>query len=310
MEKKVALIDGDIIVYEVGFAKPVTGEVEAQTSFSTGDIAASAEEVRDKTWEEVKEHVDDFLRVVKQKTATTHHIGFLSPPTSNNFRTPIAFSREYKGNRQGREKPLWYSELRQYLVEAYGFIEMQTIETDDALAILQTAFSTLQIKSVICTKDKDLKQVSGWNYNWQTADLVKVTHSDAWRMLWKQLLTGDGGDHIIGCGEETTQVYKSGAKEGQEYTKRKGVGPKEAELVLDGVVPGQYPTRVLVEFINRFGLFYGVNKFHESFNLLFLLRTGVQAMFRGEVFDWEAIMDGTPWVNNSNDDEDEEDESF
>ena len=52
--------------------------------------------------------------------------------------------------------------------------------------------------------------------------------------LW-QLLTGDGTDGVIGCGIRETKIYKSGAKAGQEYLKRDGVGAVEAFELLDNV---------------------------------------------------------------------------
>ncbi len=45
--------------------------------------------------------------------------------------------------------------------------------------------------------------------------------------LW-QLLTGDSTDGVIGCGKQVQAMYKSGAKAGQSYSKREGVGAIEA----------------------------------------------------------------------------------
>ena len=69
--------------------------------------------------------------------------------------------------------------------------------------------------------------------------------------LW-QLLTGDGTDGIIGCGIRETKMYKTGAKAGQEYLKRVGVGAVEAFELLNkvesyaeglGIVQAQYILR-------------------------------------------------------------------
>lgn len=51
--------------------------------------------------------------------------------------------------------------------------------------------------------------------------------------LW-QLLTGDSTDGVIGCGKQITAMYKSGAKAGQKYSKRGGVGAIEAFEILNG----------------------------------------------------------------------------
>lgn len=52
--------------------------------------------------------------------------------------------------------------------------------------------------------------------------------------LW-QLLTGDPTDGIIGCGYKEERVYKTGAKAGQVYEKRNGVGAIEAFECLEKI---------------------------------------------------------------------------
>ena len=46
------------------------------------------------------------------------------------------------------------------------------------------------------------------------------------------MLIGDSIDNIMGCGVRETKEYQTGAKLGQEYTARKGVGKVEAETAL------------------------------------------------------------------------------
>lgn len=79
----------------------------------------------------------------------------------------------------------------------------------------------------------------------------EVKGSGAIFFLW-QCLTGDGTDGIIGCGIRETKIYKSGAKCGQEYQKRNGVGALAAyELLANiksyaeglGIVQNQYILR-------------------------------------------------------------------
>jgi len=106
------------------------------------------------------------------------------------------------------------------------------------------------------------------------------------------MLTGDSSDNIIGCGEKQNLIYKSGAKQGQAYRKRVGVGPKEADEILDSVASNQYDARVLVEYINRFGTFKGVQKYYTAFNLVYILRDLSEAEHFGET---EDILIATPW---------------
>lgn len=70
--------------------------------------------------------------------------------------------------------------------------------------------------------------------------------------LW-QLLTGDGTDGVLGCGIREERIYKSGAKIGQRYMKRVGVGAVEAYELLKDVT--DYRTglkHVAAEYILRF----------------------------------------------------------
>jgi len=59
-----------------------------------------------------------------------------------------------------------------------------------------------------------------------------VTEEQAYTFFYRQLLTGDTVDNILGCGIRELHTYKSGKKKGQDYMKRRGVGPKEAEKLL------------------------------------------------------------------------------
>lgn len=71
--------------------------------------------------------------------------------------------------------------------------------------------------------------------------------------LW-QLLTGDGTDGVLGCGIRETAVWKSGAKCGQEYQKRFGVGAVEAFELLDNIDSYADGLKVIfTQYIIRFG---------------------------------------------------------
>lgn len=118
---------------------------------------------------------------------------------------------------------------------------------------------------VIATLDKDMAQIGKSNptgngpvikhYRWETKStgekistvlgfgelklIVKskkkeVKGNGAKFFLW-QLLTGDSTDGVMGCGVSEKRIYQSGAKCGQEYEKRVGVGAIEAFELLDKV---------------------------------------------------------------------------
>ena len=97
---------------------------------------------------------------------------------------------------------------------------------------------------VIWSLDKDLRQVPGEHLDDATQKLIVVSelgqlidrgkkiYFDGLAGFYYQLLTGDSTDHILGCGKRIQTVYKSGAKKGETYIKRQGVGPKAAFKII------------------------------------------------------------------------------
>jgi len=112
--EKIALIDGDIIAYQIAFEKaPNTGESEG---FSTANLE------EEKTWEDVKGSLDTFMQTLRDETGTTFYHGFLSPSRKKGFRAFIKSDEVYKGNRDNLEPPKFLQEIRDYLVKEYNFI--------------------------------------------------------------------------------------------------------------------------------------------------------------------------------------------
>jgi hypothetical protein len=302
MNEKIALIDGDIIVYKVAYEKPKSPLADTRevgdVPFSSEGVASSAEEHVERSWEEVRQSVDEFMQHIRNETGTTSYVGFLSANRTMNFRTGLSKEIVYKGNREDREVPRFFQEIKQYLIREYNFIKLTYIETDDALACIQTYYlglkeTNLFKETVICSIDKDMLQVEGRHWNWKSNDYTEVSHEVAYRRLWTQVLTGDTTDNILGCGSKEQLVYKSGSKKGEPYVARVGVGPKEAENIISKFPISLLPIQVMVEFVNRFGLHKGINKFYEAFNLIFLLRAWPE--FEEEIIPWEEALKTTDW---------------
>jgi len=238
---RLALIDGDIIVYKMAYRMDKPREVEA-TFAST--ISKSVETPR--TEQEVKEAVDEFLLNVVQKLGTKHLAGFLSDKRKNLFRTKLATIAEYKGNRKG-ERPQFYNFIRSYLEEEYGFLTVHEMEADDALASCQN--SVEGYSTFICTTDKDMMQVPGFHYNWDKDEIVEMRKETAFKFLCIQALTGDSTDNIKGIPK---------------------VGPKTAEKWLKDVPNDEMLPIVLYHYIEKFGVLEGVHNFQENFKLVAL----------------------------------------
>lgn len=220
------LLDGDILRYEIG-------SIQQPHPFLPGEGIAAPEEF-------IRKRVDERVRGIVAATGATHLRVFLTGP--GNFRFDIATQVPYKGNRDGFEKPIRYSTVTEHLKTQYNAETVTGIEADDILAIEQ--FKSLKLdkefSTCIASRDKDLRMTPGYHYSWSCGErqnekpLYWVTPTQGKHFFYKQLLTGDATDNIIGCGVRVETVYKSGKKKGQPYTARKGVGPKTAEKYLCG----------------------------------------------------------------------------
>ena len=223
---RVALIDGDIVVYRCGFAGQRTiYTAVSKLSPNVRGIFPSKKFMREEfpmLWEnedqfEIHSHiehmppnlvfmmVDNVIDEILTTLDITHYTIVLSG--SQNFRKEIATIQEYKGNRDPSHKPILYSELRDYLKAKHNAKVIDGIEADDWLGLNQTD------STVICSIDKDLKMIPGYHYNFVKKELEKVDEIEGLRNFYKQLLTGDPSDNVPGI---------------------PGIGDKRAGKILDG----------------------------------------------------------------------------
>jgi hypothetical protein len=177
------LIDGDIIVYRVGFASE--------------DVDQSI----------CKARVDSFINDLMIGAEVITAQGWITTAVSQlNFRSQIAKTLPYKGNRTA-SKPKYYDFIRSYLC-SIGFKIAINNEADDEISI---EASQNRDEVVICSIDKDLRQVPGWHYNFVTKKMDYVEDEEGNRNFYTQILTGDRVDNIPGVG---------------------GIGPVKAEKIL------------------------------------------------------------------------------
>lgn len=211
---RVALIDGDILVYRSAFSCQrklydlyyntcvYSGWIDTFTSKPDMYEYIKTHELEDYTqyvesvvtdplgmlyWN-IKSTYDSILKNSKSETAEIYLT------ESKTFRHNIATTKPYKGGRPG--KPELYLEARNSLVYGLKAKTCGLYEADDMLAIRATE---LGHKGIICSIDKDLRQVPGWHYNIVTQELDKVSPKDGWKSLFKQVLIGDAVDNIDGC---------------------------------------------------------------------------------------------------------------
>ena len=164
------LIDGDMLVYRVGFAcdeEPEKIAIQTMANYISEIIS------------DLSEHYND-------------HKLYLTG--SSNFRNEVAVSQPYKGSRQAR-KPVHKNLLREYMLDAWKAELSDNMEADDCIAIKSTE---LEHKSIICSLDKDFLQIPTKIYDYTKKVMKEVDERSATEWLYRQSLMGDRVDNIAG----------------------------------------------------------------------------------------------------------------
>lgn len=214
------LIDADVLRYEVGFAaETYWKDKEGTVPF---DVVA---EILDNRIGNICALVD----------ATQPPILFLTGKT--NFRNDIAKRKKYK--ERASNKPFHFYNLTAYIKGKYDYRLTEGLEADDLMAIEQTARPN---ETIICTRDKDLRQVEGWQFGWELSNQpqfgpMKVEGFGSialsekpnrkivgygLKFFYAQLLTGDVVDSIPGlegCGPVAAFKILSPTKTSKEALK-------------------------------------------------------------------------------------------
>lgn len=187
------LIDGDILVYRIGFSCEDEYEHVALL------------------------HMDSKIEEILYECQASEYVMYLTG--KDNFRKTLYPA--YKANRKA-PRPKHYDALRKYLMDVEMAVVSYGEEADDLLGINQTE------DTIICSIDKDLKQISGKHYDFVKKVFSEVTEKEGLHFLWKQILTGDATDNIKG-------IY--------------GIGDAKAEKILEGcTTQGEYRNAVLAAY--------------------------------------------------------------
>ena len=145
-----ALLDGDILRYEIGYA--------AETGWQTeGEIPP---------WDYVQRLFDLRVQNICAETkAFEEPTVFISE--GSNFRYDIAKRKAYKGTRVSK-KPYHFDNLTAYIKGQTNHLVATGIEADDLMCIVQVdSNDNVGYSTIICSRDKDLRQCPGWHYGWE-----------------------------------------------------------------------------------------------------------------------------------------------
>jgi len=244
--KRTIIIDGDIVAYKSAI------QSEVDTHWGNGFWTLHAEETQGKYL--VASEIED----LKEKLNADKVIVTLTD--KNNFRKDVLPT--YKDNRKQKRKPILLSPLRKFLIDEYQAVIYPNLEADDVMGILATKPSKGECK-IICSIDKDLRQIPGHLYDGESLTKHTKKHCDWWHMV--QTLTGDAVDGFSGC---------------------PSVGKVTAQKILsDKNMPLKKMWELVVKTYEKHGLFE-----HDAFQqarVAKILRHGDYNLKTGEVTPWQ-----------------------
>jgi len=231
-------VDGDILLYSVGFATQTNIYHVYKVGQWSGDPIWVMSDKR-KLNALLKDEPDDYIvekwvdvqpamsgcltldRILEgyQKRFGTKNIEVYLTGDEN-FRIPISVTLPYKGNRLP-DKPYNYQMLKNFLIWKWKATVVKYEEADDMLSKIMYASP----RNVAVTEDKDLLNTPGYLY--RREELILIDEASATRNFYRQLLTGDKSTDNIqgvpGLGEVKADKILAGAESWQELECRVGM---------------------------------------------------------------------------------------
>jgi hypothetical protein len=212
------LIDADLLLWECSYAGQVKDEETGELMMLDFDNVKEVfdqriKEIEDECWANEPSVLyftgDEKLvkTINKEKKREGRELLAFKP----NFRLGVASSTPYKNRKSTR--PLHYYNLRAYALNSYDCKVLVGMEADDGLAMDQDVEG---LTTIICSRDKDLRQVPGMFYSWEcglqpafgptqidvigTLDLPRPNKlvGTGLKFFYAQMIMGDSVDTIPG----------------------------------------------------------------------------------------------------------------
>ena len=203
--RRVALIDGDIVLFKAAWV-------------------AEAEEIGEQYAKEIAHNL--ILKIMAEAHCDEARV-FLSKGKS--FRYFV--DPEYKANRKDSPRPMHLRFLQNWAVKRWDAEYCEGLEADDLISI--AAHTMTDAVPVVCSIDKDLRQIPCLNFNWdKDAFPCLITREEAEFNLCLQMLMGDPTDGIKGLA---------------------GIGPKKALKLLDPEDPKPLMDQVAAAYMTHIG---------------------------------------------------------
>lgn len=199
---RVANIDADFIAYQVA----------CETKAELDGLKPR------RSLEHMKKQVLSIALHQQKLVGAERYVLFITPPGSDKGgRDAYAVNKPYQGNRADKVPPEHLDAIRAYMGEECPSNISLNQEADDALAqanYAAIAAGTPEL-TVLCSKDKDLKMVPGYYYDFDAEEVkscldtfgyIEVDRSKSaakvvgrgTKFFWAQCLMGDTADNIAG----------------------------------------------------------------------------------------------------------------
>ena len=206
------LIDADVLAYRAGFATDKTkwavvnpagcvatffddAKAAKEHAFSndivSGVWSRKETEPEDKALMLIDVMINDIRSHYASENPTTH----LYLSGVGNFRHLVATRATYKGNRSGQLPPAHLKAIRNHLLANHGAVLSSGEEADDLIGIAATQFGGA---GIVCSIDKDLRQLPGRHYDFVKKEEVTVSPKEAWLNFYSQVISGDSTDNVPG----------------------------------------------------------------------------------------------------------------
>lgn len=239
----IALIDADILCYEIGFVtETVTFSYKGKHYGTVTDAKANVVGLQTDDLERhvhpdnaslAKKMIDTRIAGILKAVGATSYKCFLTG--KGNFRNETATILKYKGTRHS-PKPYHYQTIWDYLIAKYDATVIEGYEADDAISMAQYQADG---DTVICSRDKDLRMVRGYHYSWKCGErqpekpLYSISEFEGSYNWAYQMLVGDTVDNIWGV---------------------PGIGPKKAKGILEACATyAELKAAVMATYLKVFG---------------------------------------------------------
>lgn len=250
-----AIVDADSLVYAAAFAAQKTRYLLYNPDgFVVGDFPSAKDcalfleqhpdeglerdsytelDTPDTAMQSVESMLSAGLNAVKADDYVVYLTG------KKSWRLDYSTILKYKGNRDNMQRPHYYDLCRGYLQQKHNAFNVEFIEADDAVIMDYYANPD---DAVMIHIDKDLDQMSGAHFDPRHID-DSIIWIDQWQAdfnFYKQLLTGDSTDNILGLSEKGTG--------------KRGIGPATATRMLSECRTARQMFDVCHEaYVDKFG---------------------------------------------------------